>query len=243
MEPARHLDSLRIDAPALLASAAGALDRDVPSCPGWDVRQLIVHLGLVWQWATDIVDSGARAGWAQAPSTSDEGALIDWARARSEHLVASLGAADPDSSCWTFGLPRTRRFWIRRQALETALHRFDVEQASGEPTPLQADIAADGVDELLVVLLPRLVAAAPDAWNGESLHLHRTDGQGEWVVRLGPGKSATAERAHARCDVAVRGSAPALWLWCTNRPAEHAGGVELIGDPRFAERWASTITF
>jgi hypothetical protein len=38
-------------------------------------------------------------------------------------------------------------------AHETAVHRFDAELAAGTPTPIEADLAADGVDEILGVML------------------------------------------------------------------------------------------
>ena len=47
--------------------------------------------------------------------------------------------------------------------------------------------------------------------NGETLHFHRTDGDGEWLVRLTP-DGPEVERAHAKGDVAVRGSASDLLL-------------------------------
>ena len=67
------------------------------------------------------------------------------------------------------------------------------------------------------VLVPRWVRGNPEDWAGESYHLHRTDGDGEWLVRLGPDGVVEAERAHAKGDVAVRGSAEDLWLWTTGR--------------------------
>jgi len=48
----------------------------------------------------------------------------------------ALKGADPDSNCWTFGLPRSRLFWFRRQALETAVHAWDVQHATANPIPL-----------------------------------------------------------------------------------------------------------
>jgi hypothetical protein len=38
-------------------------------------------------------------------------------------------------------------------AHETAVHRADVESASGPITPIPADLAVDGIDELLRVML------------------------------------------------------------------------------------------
>ena len=42
------------------------------------------------------------------------------------------------------------RFWIRRMAQETVIHRVDAELALGEPfAPIPDDLALDGIDEVL----------------------------------------------------------------------------------------------
>ncbi|MFJ7770051.1 maleylpyruvate isomerase N-terminal domain-containing protein [Streptomyces sp. NPDC097107] len=44
----------------LLASAAEAagVDAKVPTCPGWQVRDLLRHTGMVHRWAAEIVAEG-----------------------------------------------------------------------------------------------------------------------------------------------------------------------------------------
>lgn len=243
MEPADHLHALHHSAQALLTAASGHLDRPVPSCPDWDVAELVEHVALVWAWAAAIVDSGERAErGAPAPDRSEE-VLLPWARAHAARLEASLGAADPDSGCWTFGLPRTRRFWIRRQALETVLHAWDVQQVAGHAAVMDPAVAADGVDEFLTVMVPRGLGREPGRWVGETFHLHRTDGEGEWTVRLGPDGATAVEHGHGRADVAVRGPAEALWLWCTNRLPLANLPLEVFGDGALADQWTSEITF
>lgn len=243
MEPADHLRIVGQSADDLLGAAAGSLGRPVPSCPGWDVADLVEHVGLTWGWAADIVATGTRAERGAPPPDRDEAQLLAWASAQAARLCATLGAADPESDCWTFGLPRTRRFWIRRQALETVLHAWDVRRAVGDPPAIDAEVAADGVDEYLGVMVPRWAGRHPGVWNGETLHLHRTDGDGEWLVTLGPGADVSAERVHGKGDVALRGTAEALWLWCCNRESVDALGIEVFGDRTLADRWSSQITF
>lgn len=243
MEPAAHLTVLERSAERLLGAATGSLDRPVPSCPGWDVGDLVVHVGRVWSWAAAVLEHGAQQERPAPPDARDEGALLPWAAGHAARLVSTLRAADPGSECWTFGPPPTRRFWFRRQALEAALHAWDAEAATGAPAPLDAELAADGVDELLHVGLPRWAARNPDVWHGESVHLHRTDGDGEWLVRLGPGDLTVTERGHAKGDVAVRGGAEALWLWCANRAGARDLGIEVLGDVAVAERWSAVFAF
>ena len=242
VEPARYLQVLYERADALLDASQGAMGLEVPTCPGWTVADLVVHVGLVWGWAADTVSSGTRAARAPAPEDRSEDALRAWAKMQAARLGDALGAADPEASCWTFGLPRSARFWFRRQALETALHAWDAEGAVGRVARLDPDVAADGVDEHLTVIVPRSVGREPGAWSGETVHLHRTDGDGEWVVRLGPDGQVTAEHAHAKADLALRGPAEALWLWSANRASAEELGIERFGDETIAERWR-TIAF
>ncbi len=243
MEPSDHLRALHHGADALVAAAAGHLDRPVRSCPGWDVADVVEHLGLVWEWAAAVVATGQRAERGAAPADRSDAVLLPWARQRAARLEEILGAADPDSDCWTFGLPRTRRFWIRRQAIETVLHTWDVQQAGGRPQAIDPAVAADGVDELLTVMAPRALGRAHGTWVGETLHLHRTDGDGEWTVRLGPDGAADVERGHAKADVALRGPAEALWLWSTNRAPLAALPIETFGDTKLADRWTAEIAY
>jgi len=53
--------------------------------------------------------------------------------------------------------PRVVDFWVRRQALETAVHRWDLLDATGARADLPADLAADGVDEVATMMYPRQV--------------------------------------------------------------------------------------
>ena len=243
MEPATHLQVLSERADALLGAAAGSAEVAVPTCPDWTVADLVVHVGLVWDWASKIVASREHAARDDPPEDRSDHALRAWAKLRAARLCDELGAADPEADCWTFGLPRTVRFWFRRQALETALHAWDAEGAVGTPSRIDPEVAADGVDEHLRVIVPRSVRRQPDAWSGQTVHLHRTDGDGEWVVRLGPGAEVAVDHAHSKADLALRGTAEALWLWCANRATADELGIERFGAEEVAARWHSAMTF
>lgn len=219
------------------------MQRPVPTCPDWTVADLVVHIGGVWGWAARIVASGERAERPDPPSDRSDASLLAWARGEAGTLLSTLGAADPDAACWTFGPPSTARFWFRRQALETVLHAWDVEHALGGPGAIDPEVAADGVDEQLSVIVPRALRRSPGDWAGQTVHLHRTDGDGEWVVRLGPGGEVVTERAHAKADLALRGSAEALWLWSANRESLDALGIEQFGDAGVAALWSTQTPF
>jgi uncharacterized protein (TIGR03083 family) len=243
MEVEDHLNALRHSAAAFLAAAPGHLERRVPSCPDWDVAALVEHLGLVWEWAAAVVETGDRAERGTAPADRREAVLVPWAHQRAAHLEAVLARAEPDSDCWTFGPPPSRRFWIRRQALETALHAWDAQQAAGTADVIDPAVAADGVDELLTVMIPRALGRDAGHWTGETVHLHRTDGPGEWTVRLGPAGTTDVERGHGRADLALRGPAESLWLWSAGRVALAELPIEHSGDAGLADRWTAEIAF
>ena len=40
---------------------------------------------------------------------------------------------------------------------ESAVHRYDAQRAHGLAQPIDADLACDGMDELVDLLLPRIV--------------------------------------------------------------------------------------
>ncbi|HEV2311090.1 MAG TPA: maleylpyruvate isomerase N-terminal domain-containing protein, partial [Acidimicrobiia bacterium] len=148
----------------------------------------------------------------------------DYATGGAQALSAEL-ERPADEPAWTFAPPPTVGFWQRRQAHETAMHRVDAELASGAASPVEGDLAADGVDEWLHLLAYRPGRPAP-AGTGETLHLHCTDRPGEWMLRLTPG-GLEIEPTHAKGDVAARGPASDLLLVLLHRAPPEA--VEVLG--------------
>ncbi len=153
---AAYLQQLREEGDRLAAAAAPQdLDRPVPACASWTIRDLLRHIGYVHRWATGYVterhtqmmprlDEAAILG---QPIPDD--ALLAWFRAGHAALVRALAAADPGLDCWTFlpGAASPLAFWTRRQAHETTVHRVDVQLAAAVPAdPVPADqIPADSV--------------------------------------------------------------------------------------------------
>ena len=244
MERASYLSSLRSDAAALLDAAGGGLGAAVPSCPGWDVERLVGHVGRVWRWTAGWVASGSGA-----PSEDDlrverppaGEAVVEWSRAGLDVLVAALEAGHPparaDAPVTTWAGRQPPLFWPRRMALEAAVHRWDAQLAHGEPAPIDAALAVDGIDEVFDVLLPERHPEAMTG-DGETLHLHATDAEGEWLVTLTPGHPRV-ERAHAKGDVAARGPASDLYLFLWNRvPADR---LQVFGDDALLARWTASV--
>lgn len=237
MEPSLHVAAIRDQSDRLLGAAdVAGLGAPVPSCPGWTVADLLGHLGTVQRWSAGIVERRATEMDfpADVGKPDDPAALADWVRAGADHLVEVCVATPPDAAVWTFPGMGTAAFWFRRQAQEVALHRVDAELAAGMVAPeIEPDLARDGIDEFLDVVVAfrlreRLVGA------GETVHLHRTDGDGEWLVRLTPDGPAV-ERVHTKGDVAARGSASDLLLAVRGR--SDLGVLEVFGDAVLLRRF------
>lgn len=235
MDNAELIDAVERNGRALLAAAATDLDAQVAACPGWVVARLITHVGQVHAWMTATIEANSTERPSHAfvdPPSQDP---VAWGTSILEHLVDVLRTTDPQRPTWTWTSERTVGWFARRMAHETVIHRWDVEQAVGTPAALDSDLAADGVDELISVGMvsstnPKKVFRYPDG----SLHLHRTDGEGEWLLRVEDGQ-LVATREHAKGDVAVRGSGSDLLLYLWGRSTE---GLEIFGDGALAAEWA-----
>lgn len=235
-----HLAHLRADAERIAAVLEQApLDREVAGCPGWDLRRLAAHLGVVHRWATQAVLTGESPS-ARPLDPDDDADLVAWFREGADALVQALATTDPDRPTWhPFPAPKVVGTWRRRQAHETSVHRWDAQAAAGAPDPIDPDLASDGIDEYLTVMLPRKLQREGLTVPSSTLHVHCTDVPGEWLI--GPqGSSVSVERVHAKGDAALRGPAEALLLtlWGRGRGDDaRVSGHEVIGDPAAADAW------
>ena len=183
MDFSEYLAAVRSEGEALAQSAAEGLEPDVPCCPGWTVRDVVAHTGAVHRQKEQIV----RERWVdrgpEFPVAPHDG-LLDWYREGLDQLVATLADTDPATPVYTWYEPdQTAGFWFRRLAHETAVHRVDVEQGHGIDAWVEPELAADGVEELLVVM----VTGYPDwadvnEYDG-TLRLECTDQDAAWTLR------------------------------------------------------------
>jgi hypothetical protein len=129
-------------------------------------------------------------------------------------------------------------------ALETAVHRWDAQAAAGgagQAGEVDAVLAADGVDEYFELFVDgRLHGEAVEGLHG-SLHLHATDGEGEWWIAFAP-DHVERRHEHAKADAAVRGPASALLLWVWKRCPDDAEELQVFGDTEILKRLGA-ITF
>jgi uncharacterized protein (TIGR03083 family) len=268
VEMADHIASLERDGQLMAAAAERAgLRASVPSCPGWQVRDLLRHQGYVHRWATRYVAeqlSERVPRLTEAELLADgppDDELVDWFRAGHAALVSSLRAADPAMRCWTFlDAPTPLAFWARRQAHETAIHRVDAELAQGGLSPVGAEFAADGIDELIMGFCGRDATGLADAQRAEvqRLQVQAIDTAGEWQVELTEDgtRAASVRRGNGNgydngngngngngaADCTLTGPAAGLYLVLWNR-AEPGAATEVSvgGDAAVLRAWRDSM--
>jgi uncharacterized protein (TIGR03083 family) len=253
MDSSRYLESLAADFALLRAAATAAgpegLAAPVPTCPGWTVADLTRHVGQVYLHKTLAMRMGDFPEEQNWPPAELEDlpplALLDRAYA---DLTTELITRDPDSPAPTWYKPEpTVGFWRRRMAQETVIHRLDAELAARAATgravsPVPDDIAADGVDEVLVRFLGYGSTAWPDEFaalagprleraDGDDTVLVEMDGA-TWTVRPRPDHVDVQARAGGDVHAAVAGGPVPLLLWLWGRGGE--GCVSVSGDPAWA---------
>ncbi len=229
------LDALARDG-EVFATASSRVDlrSPVPSCPSWTVADLVYHLGEVHVfWRTIVGDRRDTWEGYEEPERPADSELLTWYLDGLAATVAVLTDADPAQPNWTWATDKTAGFVQRRIAHETAMHRWDAEQAAGLDTAIEPSLASDGIDEFLMWF-----AAEPAEGNlvpGGSVHVHCGDVPGEWTVVMNAAGTYDIERAHAKGDCALRGTASDLLLvlW-RRRPATT---IDVVGDADVAARF------
>lgn len=246
MDIAQHITAVEQEG-KLFADAArhSGLDSAVPSCPGWDVRDLVRHLAEIHLWAAAQVSNRATKMWVDDLSeltgywpdlavfwpTDDD--LIDWYLETSANLVRELKAAPPDLECRTFlPAPSPLAMWARRQAHETAVHRYDAEHAVGGETGFDAEFAADGIDEILVAFAQRKTSLPTDTTS--TMAVRATDTGSQWHVTMSPEGISTFPGT-GPADATVSGSASDLYLAMWNRGDDSR--IDIDGDPSVLDTW------
>ncbi len=164
------------------------LDAPVPSCPGWSLRDLVVHLGGVHQWAAHAVVEGNPDLRPEPPADEGRSGLTAWYRRHATHLVDVLTSTATDAPAWTLDeRDRTAQFWRRRQVHETVMHVWDAENTLGRPRSMDPSLAWDGVLEVRDVIYPRQVRLGRVQPLSGAIRLVATDVRGGAV--LGEGES------------------------------------------------------
>lgn len=237
MEIGEHVKAIQEHGVALADAAERVgLDAKVPTCPDWQVRDLVGHQGQVHRWAATYVATGRTDTDLGLEDFPGDGELLAWFRDGQARLVDALTAAPPDLECWSFlPAPSALAFWARRQAHETTIHRADAESADGRQLDVDPALAVDGIDEILLGFYARgrgRLITDPAL----TLGLRATDGHPNdaWTVVIGPdGREVT--RGEARGDCVVSGTASDVYQFLWNRRDRRA--LKLDGDAGVLDLW------
>ncbi len=154
---ANHVESILIES-ALVATLSGSdLNAPVPACPGWTLRDLVLHLGGVQRaWARHLDTADPTRHPRQKPLIEPpaDGDLPQWMQESTVLLVKALRRAGEDAPCWTWwGEPFTSGAVGRHQVQEVTIHRYDAEAARGETTPIPQAVAVDGIAEFFQIMI------------------------------------------------------------------------------------------
>jgi uncharacterized protein (TIGR03083 family) len=213
MEYDTFVQHVRVDGERLAAVAGGRGVEPVPSCPGWTVDDLVRHVAEVYEHKIACTLLGhAPDPWP--PEWPADRSAIEWFTDAHGRLLEMFDRSGPTTPSATWWPPdQTVGFWARRMAHETAVHRVDAELAASAATPIDAELAADGVDEIL----RRMLAGdwsedADDAATGQRIVVS-TD-RHRWGVIL-TRDAVTIEDEPGDAEALLEGdpSDVDLWLW------------------------------
>ncbi|MEU3842578.1 maleylpyruvate isomerase family mycothiol-dependent enzyme [Streptomyces sp. NPDC028635] len=225
----------------------------VPTCPAWNLGQLVRHVSGAHRWVETVVRS--RATEEVPHDLVDDvfhyddrdpavlgGRLADGAR----ELVEAFTEAGEEVRVWTAMPGRPVSFWARHALFETVVHRADAAWTVGARYALDPAVARHGLDVWMDFgLLPEVYGggdgAGPLLGEGRSLCFTPGEQPGPgWFVDLGP-DGPRWEHADRPAAVTVRGPLADLLLLMYGRPVHDRLGIR--GDRPLLDLWLRRTGF
>lgn len=205
--------------------AGDVLTAPVPACPGWDVADLLRHLGVVQRTVTAWIGAGRRP--RSTPPAPADGDVRAWFADGWRGLQEVLDSGPPSTAAPTWcPWDATLGFWRRRQVHEHLVHAIDVAQALGAAEPGVPDaVALDGIEEVLRLWLGTQLGQAVGG-RGDVIRL--IGGDRSWTVGL----HAHLVEVHDRPvepEAVVRAEPAVLYRWLWGRAP--GGVLDVDGDP------------
>ncbi len=248
MDSDRYLAVFRAETAHISVFAAGREhDAPIPACPGLSAGGVVRHLGSVYRRVAGWMHAQARPEiWEREPAPGAD--LIKWFQTGADALYTVLSERAPGDRCATWWpYDQTVRFWWRRMAHETIVHRTDIESAFGPVGPIDRDVAADGADEVLSLFLGYALTAkaAPDAligpwYRGYEQVVGVAAGTRVWRVELRESSVDVSPELPHDADALVLGGAEDVYLWLWGRRDD--AGVRVTGDRDAAAALRQALT-
>lgn len=220
----------------------------VPTCPEWNLEELLRHLAEAHRWFATLVEQrSTRMLEVEVPAPESGAAYPAWLVEGAEMMESAFRGADPETPVWSWSGDDHAWFWPRRALHETAVHRVDAELALGKRTLSEYWYGADAIDEFFGII------PAVQEHNGVAagqerpgvLALSATDSDVHWHIALGPDGFTTRHAAvDEPADSVLAGPAGELALVLNRRLSlENGHSRVLTGDRQPWERWLDTLVF
>jgi hypothetical protein len=229
-----HVDAIEQEAERIGELAERGVKVAIRNSPGWDFATLLFHLADTFERAVAQLEVTDRAA-EMTPQRQRAGSALESFEESRLALVSALRDHDPADPCWnSVGEDLTVGFLARRLAHESAIHRIDAEVARGAATTIDPELAADGVDERLFVVLARHSEEGEMPELGGSICLVCSDRDAAWSIDASRGRfRVRAGRGPA--DAAVVATASDLFCFSWSRPTIRP--LQVTGRMAVVEAW------
>ena len=204
---------------------------EVPTRPGWTVQDLVIHLARFLETSTEYLRTGSRTAMRPPPPPAGLSPLqyLDLQLTAAAEILTAVPGNRP---VWTFSpaAPDLAWVWHRRIAHETVLRRFDAQTVVRQVVATDADLCADGIDEVLsTIVAANLDGDVPSTVTGTAL-VRPTDVPESWLISLVAGEvpELRAAAPGEEGDAQVTGEAEVVYFWLWNR----MNFKEMTGDRR-----------
>jgi uncharacterized protein (TIGR03083 family) len=232
--------AVRREGAGILAAASLGLDAHVTTCPDWDVEALVRHISRVYARAEYVVSHRITQRPEEFPAAPD-GDPLAVLESMLDDLVTALQEADADTSLfvWADNVEPNATFWARRMAHESSVHRFDAQIAHAMPQPIDAELAADGIDEFIDVMTPVIFDRNGGTGPMGTVQLLSTDDV-SWCLGLEPDSVERLEVV-SEPDASARGTSSTLLLAAYGRVPWTSLTIE--GDIELLNKWTAALNF
>ena len=249
---AERLHTIVSETSLLVTALKGAdLSTPVPSCPGWTVNQLLRHLGYAHRWVAEMVErrvpetdrSFSKAHSVSGYSGESAAELGPWLLEGAQLLSDRLSGVDEDEPIAAMAGMAGPRFWGRRMAHESVVHRWDACQALGLPFEVDERVTYDTLWEWMTTLLPFIFKIRPEASAllGSGLLRFEATNLDNWLVDLRGTTPTASQHKETEADASLYGPGFDLVLALYQRRS--TDGLKTTGDLALLEKFLSAVRF